>query len=316
MESVTLVVDAGNLSFACNMTTPLSTSDGTPTQAVLGFFKGLGAACDRFKAQDIYVAWDTGRSSERTELFPGYKANREGKKLDPLYISKLGELKIQTVEIKWLLSALGAKQIVGDNLEGDDAIAMMVEDLGMCHGHTVIVSGDKDFYQLIHRDVSVFNPINNGSKVKHITVDNFSEVTGGLKPSQYLEFKALMGDASDGIPGVKGVGEKTALSVLKRFGSVANFATTIAGGYTPTGLEARILADISGFKTAKKLMDLKNPLKGDGRWCLYAGNCDIASFKRRLEQLEFTTTDEIIAGFSSLESLSDWRRHETNRPKL
>lgn len=297
-----LVVDGQNLAFACNMTQELSTSYNHPTHATLGFLRSLGAVCDRFNAKQIYVAWDGGRSTQRLALYHDYKANRNVLKNDPEWLRRREALDKQIEDIKKLLSMLGAKQIWGDNLEGDDIIAHLVgstSDMGL---HSTIISADKDFWQLVNTFTGVFNPVNNGCKHKHVTMDNFKEATSLQTPAQYIEFKAMVGDPSDGIPGCKGVGEKTALKILHDFGSYDAFynAVICEGSYNPGALEMRAIKDSVNFEMSRKLMDLKNPMcDGMSNLNAIAGWRDLDAYSKFMEQLDIRTGPAILDLYAS-----------------
>jgi DNA polymerase-1 len=297
-----LVVDGQNLAYAANFTRPLSTKLGYPTQAILGFLRMLGGASERFQPVDIYVTWDTARSKKRLELWPEYKGNRDIKKKDPKYATKMEELDMQIPVIQKLIGLLGIKQITSDELEGDDAIAVVVKAFRDADRATVIVSGDHDFLQLVDFRTSLFNPINNGSKIKYVKLDNFGEATGGLTPSQYLEYKALVGDTSDNIPGAKGVGKKTAMKLLKSHGSYVLFQKAYEDDPKSFGhLACRAYEDSAGFEMSKKLMDLRNPMIDEGASReVSVGLYDPEKLKETLDLLEFTTADAIIESFATL----------------
>lgn len=302
-----LIVDGANLAFAANMTRELSTSYGTPTHAIIGFLRTLGNVCERFEATAIHVAWDGGRSLQRLGVYPDYKGARKTLQKDPEWVRRRKALDKQIGIIRPLLSSLGVTQVWGDNLEGDDIIALIVK-FGRQTPHRVIVSADKDFWQLVEPTVSCYNPINNGSKVKHVTEDNFTDVTG-LMPSQYLDFKAMVGDPSDSIPGCRGVGEKTALKIINAWGSYEAFYDKVAfRKYIPTTLERRAIEDHAGFKMAKWLMDLKAPLHADAENVqANSGQRDLSLFKKTMVDLEIRTTDSILESYKSFLEVKDER---------
>lgn len=288
-----LIVDGQNLAFATNMTQELCTSSGHPTHATLGFLRSLGSAASRFSANAIYVAWDGGVSPQRLALYPDYKSNRKVLQNDAEWVRRRVALDKQIIDIRELLTTLGIKQVWGDGLEGDDIIALLARSMKMRCQHSVIVSADKDFWQLVCLFTSVFNPINNGSKVKLVSMNNFSEVTGLDSPAQYLDFKSMVGDASDGIAGCKGVGEKTARDILRKYGSYDRFFLEARGQKLPA-LQKRAYDDSVGFQRSKTLMDLKNPLcERASNVKVEEGQCDLGKFSDRMAKLEIKAAGAI-----------------------
>ena len=279
-----LIVDGQNLAFAANMTQELRTSYDMPTHAVIGFMRMLGDACSEFSPTAVYVAWDGGRAQERVRLYPTYKANRDASQKDAEWLRRREDLDRQIPVIRTLLERLGVKQVWGDNVEGDDIIALIVKQTTLARPHEcmVIVSSDHDFWQLVGPSVSVFNPINNGCKHKLVNGTNFKQITN-LRPDQYLDYKAMVGDASDGIVGCRGVGEKTAIKILHGFGSYDAFykAVIVDKKYQPTTLEGRAILDEDGFRVARILMDLKSPVCINGQnICGSVGLIDTDAFKK------------------------------------
>jgi DNA polymerase-1 len=195
---------------------PLTTSRGENTSAAWGvanFLLRLGRT-----RRPAYLAWvhDAG-TSFRHEVFPAYKATRE--KLEP----ELQEVFDHSVtRIEQLLAAFRVPLVAVDGYEADDVIGTMARrgvDLG---AHAVIVSGDKDFYQLVAQHVSLLNPGRRGpAAVDEVWVDpgNAAERLG-VAPERVVDYLALVGDSSDNVPGVRGVGDKTARALIAQFGDL------------------------------------------------------------------------------------------------
>ncbi len=195
---------------------PLTTSRGENTSAAWGvanFLLRLGRT-----RRPAYLAWvhDAG-TSFRHEVFPAYKATRE--KLEP----ELQEVFDHSVtRIEQLLAAFCVPLVAVDGYEADDVIGTMARrgvDLG---AHAVIVSGDKDFYQLVAQHVSLLNPGRRGpAAVDEVWVDpgNAAERLG-VAPERVVDYLALVGDSSDNVPGVRGVGDKTARALIAQFGDL------------------------------------------------------------------------------------------------
>lgn len=192
----------------------LSSPTGAPTNAIYGFIKMLAKLQMQIEPSHAVVVWDGGLSSERTAEHPDYKAQR------PPMPESLGE---QIGQIGGYLSAAGLATCCRDGVEADDWIASLA-----LHGAermpVVIASSDKDFMQLVSPRIGLVNPNDKSEKV-WAAADVFAKA--GVLPEQVVDWLALVGDAVDNIPGVPGVGPKTATDLLSRFGSVEGIYSRI-----------------------------------------------------------------------------------------
>jgi DNA polymerase-1 len=190
----------------------LSTSDGLYTNAVYGFVNILLKYLDEEKPQYICVAFDMKAPTFRHEQYDGYKAKRKGMP---------DELAVQVPVIKEVLDAMNIKRIEYEGYEADDIIGWLSrcgEKKGM---EVVIVTGDRDALQLVSALTRVKLPTTRHGKTQTKEYDyNSFLLTNSIRPQQLIDVKALMGDASDNIPGVKGIGEKTAFDLIREFGSI------------------------------------------------------------------------------------------------
>lgn len=256
-----VIVDGNNLVYASNCAMRLHTSDDFPTQAIKGFFNSLRSYAKKFQPDKIFVVWDGGKSKARMELCPDYKANRDVEKT-PQDQMVYEEFLMQIPLIKKAILDLGIYSCSGTGVEGDDLagmLARMAEKLGK---KAIICSSDKDFFQLVNDVISVYNIINRGKKERLTTLENMEELHG-LPPEQWLEFKAMLGDKSDNILGVNGIGEVTGINIMKRFGSIDGLALDQASE-TPTKIgkrEQRLLENANRELVERniKMMDLHNP---------------------------------------------------------
>jgi len=166
--------------------------------------------CKRFETAEMIWVFDGGRSAKRIAMMPEYKADRG--KVDNLFAS----------QVTWLehaIKSLGGPCFRYPGVEADDIIAVIANDVAdgiwdsSGEDDAVIVSSDKDFLQCITQRISVFNPIKN----ELTTEENIENWLGGEPVSRYLEVKSMIGDPSDSIPGIKGIGLKTAINSLKMF---------------------------------------------------------------------------------------------------
>jgi DNA polymerase-1 len=188
----------------------LRSPDGRPMNAVYGFLKMLEKMRAAVGPTHWIVVWDGGLSAERQALLPEYKAQRPEMPAD---------LRPQLDEIGNYLEAACVAQFCGDGIEADDYIACLARRAAADGWRVVIASSDKDFMQLVTERVGLLNP---NDKTGKIWGRDEVRAKAGVEPAQIADWLALMGDAVDNIPGVPGVGPKTASALLEEFGSVKN----------------------------------------------------------------------------------------------
>ena len=209
-----LLVDGNSLLFRAYYSTiytnPMKTSAGVPTNAVFGFISMLNKAVSQVQPDAILVAWDAGKKTFRHEKYPEYKGTR--KPLDE-------ELIAQMPIVREFLDEAGYVRYEEEGYEADDIIGSMAA--AAPDMQTTILTGDKDLLQLVDPSTTVLI-MKKGIQEMDVMNEKAIEEKYGLKPEQIIDLKGLMGDASDNIPGVKGIGEKTALKLLHDYGSVEN----------------------------------------------------------------------------------------------
>lgn len=188
----------------------LSTSAGLHTNAVLGFTTMLLKVLEEMKPTHMMVAFDAGKVVFRHSEFAEYKGGR--KKTPP-------ELSEQFPLIRELLDAFSIKRFELDGYEADDIIGTLTKKADEQNWKTTVITGDKDMLQLVSENVSVALTRKGVSEIELYTPQVIADKYG-LRPLQIIDLKGLMGDTSDNIPGVPGVGEKTALKLLHEYGSV------------------------------------------------------------------------------------------------
>lgn len=188
----------------------LRASNGDPTGPVFGFLRVLRATLNRFKADSCVVCWDSPGTTvvgRRTELYPAYKANR-AEKPKPEALAHLGD---QLGMLFSILPYLNVKQMAVPGFEGDDLLYLLtVEGPREEDDIVTVVSEDKDLLQLVEHGADVYRPISD----QLVTEANFTELTG-IPSEAFVLRKAIVGDTSDNIKGVMGVGEKTADKLLR-----------------------------------------------------------------------------------------------------
>ncbi len=186
----------------------LRSPSGQPVNAIYGFVKMLEKMRAALAPTHLIVVWDGGLSAERVAALPGYKAQRPEMPVD---------LQSQFDGVRQYLEAAGMVDYCGEGIEADDYIACLARSGAEAGWDVVIASADKDFMQLVSERIGLLNPND-----KSGTVWRREQVCAkaGVEPEQVAGWLALMGDAVDNIPGVPGVGPKTAAGLLREFGSV------------------------------------------------------------------------------------------------
>jgi len=197
---------------------PLVNSRGQNTSAIFGFARMLLKLIQDQNPDYLVVAFDPPRKSFRFGLYPQYKANRE---------KMPDELRSQIEEIKHMLSVLGIKRLEEADYEADDVLGTIAEKYASKQLEVVLVTGDKDAYQLVGRNVSIYA---NKKGITEFEIYDEKAVKEklGLSPQQVIDYMALTGDTSDNIPGVRGVGEKTAQRLISDYGSLDNIYAHLA----------------------------------------------------------------------------------------
>jgi len=186
----------------------LSSSKGLPTNAVFGFSRMLIKLMESKSPEYLVICFDVKGPTFRHEMYPDYKANRPPMPED------------MVVQIPWIKKVVEGFQIPiieVPGYEADDLIGTLARQAGEAGFEVVMVTGDKDFMQLVTETNSVWDPM------KDQTIDvGFIEEKHGVAPLQMIQVMGLSGDAADNIPGVPGVGPKTAISLIREYGSIEN----------------------------------------------------------------------------------------------
>ena len=185
---------------------PLTTADGRTTHAVFGTINMLRSLTAEYRPTRLAVVMDAGGKTFRDEMYAQYKANRPPMPDD---------LRAQLDYVKQIVPALGIALVSIPGVEADDVIGTLAGEAASQGFHTMIVSGDKDLAQLVNERVEMVDTMRNTRLDSDGVVDKF-----GVPPERMVEYLALMGDASDNIPGIPGVGPKTAVKWLAQYGSL------------------------------------------------------------------------------------------------
>ncbi|MDR1164826.1 MAG: DNA polymerase I [Deltaproteobacteria bacterium] len=210
----------------------LNSPDGAPTNAIFGFTATLLSLLSTHRPEYLSLVFDPAPPTRRHALYPQYKANRPP--ADPDLVSQLAP-------IRELAALIGARPTIQEGFEADDLIAAYARRFAQEGLNVVIVSGDKDFYQLLGPRISMRDP--DPANKSALTQEAFRERFPTLEsPQEFLDVQALMGDSSDNIPGVPKVGEKTALKLIGEYRSLDNLYASLAR-VSPQGLQDRLRAN-------------------------------------------------------------------------
>lgn len=216
----------------------LTTKDGTPTNAVFGFVKLMLKIISDVQPSYFTVAFDVHAPTFRHKLYDEYKGTRK-----PMP----EELKIQIPILKETLKTMGVSMVELAGYEADDIIGTLAKRFPV---HTVIYTGDRDSYQLVDDTTDVYFTLHGVSDLLKLTSENFKE-TVGLEPKQIIDLKSLMGDASDHILGVPGIGEKTAFKMIQDYGSMENVYEHI--GDFSSSVQTKLKNGAESAKLSKRL---------------------------------------------------------------
>ncbi len=263
---------------------PLINSRGENTSATYGFAAAILKLIEDHDIEHLAVVFDSpGESGTyRDELYPEYKANRE---------KMPDELMANLPWIEELVEAMDLPVIKASGVEADDVIGTLAVKGEEQGAEVVIVSADKDFRQLLTPSISIFRPAHRGETFDTMTDDGFRE-TYGLEPVQFIDMLALMGDASDNVPGVPGIGEKTAMKLLAEHGSVERLievADSLKGKRAREGMQNHAEDALMSKKLVTIMTDLDVDIDWDG---FKIGTGDDEKLREVFDRLEFKTLYE------------------------
>jgi DNA polymerase-1 len=210
-----LLLDGHSLAYRAFFALPVenfSTTDGQPTNAVYGFTAMLINVLRDEAPTHVAVSFDISRSNFRHEAYSDYKANRAETPSD---------FKGQVSLVREVLDALRIPIVCAEGFEADDVIATLATQAAADGMDVLIVTGDRDAFQLVDDRITVLYNSRGVSDMRRMTPDAVQEKYG-LSPAQYPEFAALRGDPSDNLPGIPGLGEKTATKLIQQYGDVAH----------------------------------------------------------------------------------------------
>jgi len=294
MQKTLLLLDAYALiyrAYFAFINRPIKTSKGLNTSAVFGFAKTLLDALKRYDPSHIAVAFDVSGKTFRTEIFPEYKANRQETPEDirtavPLIKNLLKALNISVVELR----GYEADDIVG-------TIAKKAEPMGF---EVLMMTPDKDYGQLLTDKVKIVKPSRSGADIVEVTAKEFCEGYGIKNPMQFKDILALWGDNSDNIPGVPGIGEKTASALISKYESIENIYQNISE--LSKSQQEKLLANREQLNMARVLVEIKTDVPVEFNVDSFKrSEPNVQELKQILEELEFRSIAKDIFGEAKVE---------------
>ena len=287
MKKTVMLIDGSSLIFRAFFALPnLSNNDGVMTNGVYGFLTMYRNAFDKYKPDYVLVAFDRSSKTFRNDEYKDYKANRD---------KTPNELSYQFGILKDVLDSMGVKYTDLDGFEADDIVgtyARMAKEAG---DRAVLITGDRDYLQIVDDDILVYLTKKGVSDTVEYTVDKIKEEYG-ITPKQLIDVKGLMGDKSDNIPGVDGIGEKRALDFIRKYGSIENLYDNlddISGKKTKENLENNEAVAYMSKKIGTIVTHAPVEFEYDD---LALGEPDIAGLREKFSKLNFNKFLEELDG--------------------
>ena len=223
MPAPVLLLDSAMLYYRAYYSLPdtMTAPNGSPHNAIRGFFSTVNRLVEKYEPSGLAACWDVSwRPQWRVDLLPSYKTHR-------LAVDEVGQtsgaaeipdtLTPQITAIAELLDALGVARPGAKDHEADDVIASLATSAA---APVIVVSGDRDLVQLVDEKVRLLMTVNGGMELWPLLTPTAVEERFGVHPTQYVDFATLRGDPSDGLPGVPGIGAKTAAALIQKYGSI------------------------------------------------------------------------------------------------
>ena len=264
-----LLIDGLNLFFRNFAMLNIVNNEGVHIGGLGGFLRSLGTLINAIQPTSLYVVFDgEGSSTNRKNLLPEYKSGRHVNRVTNWdtfdSVEDEHDAKVdQIVRLIQYLKCLPIKTVALDKVEADDIIAHLSKKLVEKHNSRVfIVSSDKDFIQLINEKVCVYRPIEKNYYNRDTVLDKFK-----VLPENFLLYKVLMGDASDKVPGIKGLGEKKLMKLFpeltERVLTLEDILEIAAEKHKEHVIYSRIVFDEESIRKNYKIMNLHNPMMDD-----------------------------------------------------
>jgi DNA polymerase I len=300
-----VLIDSNNIAYRAFFALPdtITTSSGMITNAVLGFTNMILKLAEDLKPDTMICAFDSKTPTFRHKMFDQYKIHR--KKMPD-------ELIHQIPLIKQVMEAFNIVCIEKEGMEADDILASLAKTASGAYRQTIIVTGDKDMLQMVSDDIKVL------STKRSITDTIIYDRDGvekklGVSPDKVRDLLALAGDSSDNIPGVPGIGPKTAVKLIKQFGNMDSIFESIESIKSPK-LKSMLLENRELANTSRKLTTLKDDIEIDtGLIENSFRNLDLEKVKKIFEELEFNNLLNRLPKYIEIMDFKSLRPEKTDR---
>ena len=263
-----LIIDGMNTFIRSFAAIPTMDENGNHIGGVTGFLKSVGYVTRKFKPSRVYVIFDgKGGSKRRRDIYPDYKLGRKPlTRLNRTYDMTTEKdeqdlMRYELVIVAKALMKLPITTITLDHVEADDIISYIAQHVVENGGESIIYSTDKDFLQLVGDDIKVWNPVRKKTYIPEIVVEDYE-----VHPNNFLLYRALTGDTSDNLPGIKGLGMKTLLKIVPEFVTEQplTFDDVIdAAENSKLKVASRIVDEQESIKRNIKLMSLRSVMISD-----------------------------------------------------
>ena len=263
-----LIIDGMNTFIRSFAAIPTMDENGNHIGGVTGFLKSVGYVIRKFKPSRVYVIFDgKGGSKRRREIYPDYKSGRKPlTRLNRTYDMTTEQdeqdlMRYELVIVAKALMKLPITTITLDHVEADDIISYIAQHVVENGGESIIYSTDKDFLQLVGDGIKVWNPVRKKTYIPETVLEDYS-----IHPNNFLLYRALTGDTSDNLPGIKGLGMKTLLKIVPEFVTEQHltFDDVIdAAENSKLKVASRIIDEQESIKLNIKLMSLRSVMISD-----------------------------------------------------
>ncbi len=285
-----LIIDGLNCFFRHFAANPSLSDNGEPVGGIVGFLKGMQLLMERYNPDDVVVAWEGGGSPRRRQIDPSYKDSRRPERLNRFYSEDIPDTvsnrNEQLTKLVKLLRFTSTKQVYVSDCEGDDVIAKLV-NVNYKDKKCVIVSSDKDLYQLLSNRVRQWSP---SSKTEYCPVTVLEKF--GIHPQNFCVTRCFIGDGSDGLKGAPGAGFK---SMAKRFSELSSPEPVTVDDILT---KCRVLQEQKSLKLYDGIMSSQELIKRNWKLMyLGTGNLSATQVKKIDDVLELHETKKDKLGF-------------------
>ncbi|RXZ80102.1 5'-3' exonuclease [Paenibacillaceae bacterium] len=287
-ENRLMLVDGMALLFRAYFATSFTgtirrTSAGLPTNAVHGFVRYFWDAVQKFGPSHVVCCWDMGSKTFRTEQYTGYKANRPDAPLDLIPQFDL---------VKDVVESFGICNVGLNGYEADDCIGTLAKRHAS-DANVFVLTGDQDMLQLVDQRITVLI-MKKGIGNYAVYTPEFLLEERNLTPAQIIDLKGLMGDTSDNYPGVRGIGEKTALKLVQEYGTIEDILERLPE--LSKAVRTKIEADLEMLHLSRDLARIRCDVPISHPFDEYSWTLNRAQVMSKFEELEFGSLGKLITG--------------------